>query len=156
QGAPFSAIAGQFSQSPSAADGGDVGWIVQGQLADELDRALLDMRPGQVAGPIRAEGGYYILMLRDRREPVSAAGATPAPVQATLPPPDPNASVALDRLLIPLPPDADAVVKDRTMTLANAASSQARSCADLPELAGRVQGSVYQRLGTMDPKTLAP
>ena len=34
QGAPFSSIANQFSQSPSAADGGDIGWIVQGQLAE--------------------------------------------------------------------------------------------------------------------------
>ena len=156
QGAPFSSIANQFSQSPSAADGGDVGWIVQGQLADELDQALLALRPGQVAGPIRAEGGYYILLLRDRREPASANGGNAPPVQAALPPPDPDAPVSLDRLLIPLPPDADAVLKDRTMTLANAASSQARSCADLPGVAGRVQGSVYQHLGTMDPKTLTP
>ena len=157
QGAPFSSIANQFSQSPSAADGGDIGWIVQGQLADEIDQALLTLRPGQVVGPIRAEGGYYILMLRDRREPVSAnAGANPLPVQAVAPPPDPNAPVSLDRLLLPLPPDADAVLKDRTMTLANAASSQARSCADLPAVAGRVTGSVYQRLGTLDPKDLAP
>ena len=156
QGAPFSAMASQFSQSPSAADGGDVGWMVQGQLAEELDQALLALRPGQVAGPIRAEGGYYILMLRDRREPASANGASPAPVQAEAPPPDPNAPVSLDRLLLPLPPDADPVVKDRTMTLANAASSQARSCADLPGVAGRVTGSVYQRLGTVDPKVLAP
>ena len=156
QGAPFSSMANQFSQSPSAADGGDIGWIVQGQLADELDQALLALRPGQVVGPIRAEGGYYILMLRDRREPAGANGTNSAPAQATLPPPDPNAPVSLDRLLIPLPPDADPVLKDRTMTLANAASSQARSCSDLPGLAGRVAGSLYQRLGSMDPKVLAP
>ena len=37
QGAPFQTVAGQFSQSPSAADGGDIGWVIQGQLADELD-----------------------------------------------------------------------------------------------------------------------
>jgi peptidyl-prolyl cis-trans isomerase SurA len=30
-GAPFQTVAGQFSQSPSAADGGDMGWVVQGQ-----------------------------------------------------------------------------------------------------------------------------
>src|SRR5262249_16936389 len=36
QGAPFASVAGQFSQSPSAADGGDIGWVVQGQLADEI------------------------------------------------------------------------------------------------------------------------
>ena len=28
-GAPFNTVASQFSQSPSAADGGDIGWVVQ-------------------------------------------------------------------------------------------------------------------------------
>ena len=87
QGAPFQTVAGQFSQSPSAADGGDIGWVIQGQLADELDHALLALRPGQIAGPIRAEGGYYVLLLRDRREPV---GTNPVEAQAT-PAADPNA-----------------------------------------------------------------
>ncbi len=69
QGASFQIVAGQFSQSPSAADGGDIGWVPQGQLAEELDRALFELKPGQIAGPIRAEGGYHVLLLRDRREP---------------------------------------------------------------------------------------
>src|SRR5207237_218537 len=55
QGAPFTAVAGQFSQSPSAADGGDIGWVVQGQLPEELDHALADLHPGDLAGPLRAE-----------------------------------------------------------------------------------------------------
>src|SRR5262245_30159959 len=70
QGAPFATVAGQFSQSPSAADGGDIGWVVQGQLADDLDGALSKLRPGQTTEPIRSEGGYYVLLLRDRREPI--------------------------------------------------------------------------------------
>ena len=49
QGAPFPTVAGQFSQSPSAADGGDIGWVVQGQLAEELDHALTKLRPGQTS-----------------------------------------------------------------------------------------------------------
>ena len=102
-GAPFQTVAGQFSQSPSAADGGDMGWVVQGQLPDELDHLLVDMKPGQVAGPVRAEGGYYLLLLRDRREPASSVAAEAPPA----PPPDPNAPVPLERLLIPLPANAD-------------------------------------------------
>ena len=63
QGAPFTAVAGQFSQSPSAADGGDIGWVIQGQLAEELDHALANLEPGDIAGPVQAEGGYYVLQL---------------------------------------------------------------------------------------------
>jgi peptidyl-prolyl cis-trans isomerase SurA len=149
QGVSFAIVAGQFSQSPSAADGGDIGWVTQGELAEELDTALLPLKPGQIAGPIRAEGGYHTLLLRDRREP---AGANV--VQLPLPPADPNAPLPLDRFLIPLPADADAMIKERAMTLANNVAGQLRTCADLPNIAGQLQGTVYQRLGNMNPGTL--
>jgi peptidyl-prolyl cis-trans isomerase SurA len=149
QGVSFAIVAGQFSQSPSAADGGDIGWVTQGELAEELDTALSPLKPGQIAGPIRAEGGYHILLLRDRREP---AGTNVA--DAPAPPADPNAPLPLDRFLIPLPADANAMIKERAMTLANNVAGQLRTCADLPNIAGQLQGTVYQRLGNMDPSTL--
>ena len=152
QGASFQSVAGQFSQSPSAASGGDIGWVIQGQLADELDHALSELRPGQIAGPIRAEGGYYILLLRDRREP---AGANIAPVPAAVAA-DPNAPLPLDRLLIPLPSNPDAMLKDRAMNLAMDVRNSARSCADLPNVAKQLQGTVYEHLGAMNPKDLEP
>jgi peptidyl-prolyl cis-trans isomerase SurA len=150
QGAPFQTVAGQFSQSPSAADGGDIGWVIQGQLADELDHALADLRPGQIAGPIRAEGGYYVLLLRDRREPQGSK------MLAEVPAADPNGPVPLDRFLIPLPSNPDAMLKDRAMTLINNVKSQARSCADLPAIASQLQGTVYTRMGAVNPTDLDP
>ena len=152
QGAPFQTVAGQFSQSPSAADGGDIGWVIQGQLAEELDRALLEVQPGQIAGPIRAEGGYYVLLLRDRREPAGTKLAEAPAVTAA----DPSAPLPLDRFLIPLPPNPDAMIRDRAMILATDVKSQVRSCADLPTIANQLQGTVYQRLGNMNPKDLNP
>ena len=149
QGVSFAIVAGQFSQSPSASDGGDIGWVAQGELAEELDAALLQIRPGQIAGPIRAEGGYHILLLRDRREPVGTDVA-----QMSAPAPDPNGPLPLDRFLIPLPADADATIKGRAMTLANNVAGQLRTCADIPGIANQLQGTVYQRLGTMDPNNL--
>jgi peptidyl-prolyl cis-trans isomerase SurA len=148
QGAPFPTVAGQFSQSPSAADGGDIGWVIQGQLADELDHALADLRPGQIAGPIRAEGGYYVLQLRDRREPQGSK------MLAEVPAVDPKAPIPLDRFLIPLPANPDATLKDRAMTLMTNVKNQTRSCADLPAIASQLQGTVYTRLGAVDPKNL--
>jgi peptidyl-prolyl cis-trans isomerase SurA len=152
QGAPFQTVAGQFSQSPSAADGGDIGWVIEGQLADELDRALLGLRPGQIAGPIRAEGGYYVLLLRDRREPAGTkVDETPATAAA-----GPDAPVPLGRFLIPLPANPDAMLKERAMALAANVKNQTRGCADLPNIANQLQGTVYQRLGNMNPKDLDP
>ena len=152
QGAPFQTVAGQFSQSPSAADGGDIGWVVQGQLADELDHALGDLRPGQITKPIRAEGGYYVLQLRDRREPIG----TKVDETKTAATKDPNAPIPLDRLLIPLPANVDAMLKDRALTLANNVKMQVRSCTDLPGVSMQLQGTVYTKLGTPDLKELSP
>lgn len=71
QGAAFNAVARQFSQAATAATGGDLGWLSEGQLATELDKVLTEIKPGDISPPIRAGGGYYILLLRDKR---SAAG----------------------------------------------------------------------------------
>ena len=69
-GAPFSVAARQLSQSPSAAEGGDIGWVTDGQLAPELNAPLAALRIGQMAGPIRSACGYYVLLMRDRRDPI--------------------------------------------------------------------------------------
>jgi len=73
QGAPFAGVARQFSSAPSAAAGGDVGWVLSGDLAPQLEQALEQLRPGQLSDPIPVPGGVYILQLRDKR---SGAGAT--------------------------------------------------------------------------------
>ncbi|MEI6557140.1 MAG: peptidylprolyl isomerase [Rhodospirillaceae bacterium] len=67
QGAPFSAVARQFSQAAGANTGGDLGWVQIGQLSDELNKALVQLRPGQVSPPVRSPTGYHILMVRDQR-----------------------------------------------------------------------------------------
>ena len=66
-GVPFSAVAAQFSDAATAAVGGDVGWVLPGQLAPEVDETLERMQDGDIAGPVRAAGGYYILQLRGQR-----------------------------------------------------------------------------------------
>lgn len=80
-GASFPALAQQFSQSAGAMQGGDLGWVQQGQLAAELDSALQDMRSGMLSDPVRAPAGYHILLVRDTR---LAAGLNPAAVRVTL------------------------------------------------------------------------
>ena len=67
QGASFTAVARQFSQSAGATNSGDLGWVQQGQLPEELDAALRQLRPGQATRSIRSVTGYHILLLRDQR-----------------------------------------------------------------------------------------
>jgi peptidyl-prolyl cis-trans isomerase SurA len=66
-GAPFPLVARQFSASPTAAAGGDVGWIGASELAPELQPVAERLQPGQVSLPVRTPNGVYIIALRERR-----------------------------------------------------------------------------------------
>ncbi len=68
KGESFPMLATRFSQSATAARGGDLGWIRQGQLNAKLDNVLQKMEPGQISPPVRDDDGYYIFYLRDVRE----------------------------------------------------------------------------------------
>jgi len=76
---PFPALAQQFSQSPTAAVGGDLGWVLPGELERELDRTIAGMSAGQISNPIRTSSGYHILLLQDVR-----ASGEPAPLRHIL------------------------------------------------------------------------
>ncbi len=67
QGASFSAIAQQFSQSPTAAVGGDLGWLTAAELPRDLNQVVQGMQAGQLSAPIRTAGGYYLVGLLDKR-----------------------------------------------------------------------------------------
>ena len=66
RGAPFPALARQFSGSGTAAVGGDRGLVFEAQLEPELLAAVRKMRPGQIIGPVRTITGYYIVQLISR------------------------------------------------------------------------------------------
>ena len=67
-GAKFGAIAYNFSQSASAAVGGNLGWIQPGNLASELTQVIEKLGPGQVSQPILTLDGFYILKVENKRD----------------------------------------------------------------------------------------
>jgi peptidyl-prolyl cis-trans isomerase SurA len=68
RGVPFPVAATQFSQSQTALQGGDMGWVRPEELAPEVAAVVTRMPPGAIANPIRVPGGYQIVALRQRRE----------------------------------------------------------------------------------------
>ncbi|WP_240008149.1 peptidylprolyl isomerase [Pseudaquidulcibacter saccharophilus] len=66
-GASFGRVAQQFSFSPSAATGGDLGWVVQGELRPEVAKIVDTIPVGQVSDPIPVQGGYMIVAVRNKR-----------------------------------------------------------------------------------------
>jgi peptidyl-prolyl cis-trans isomerase SurA len=72
QGGSFVGYARQFSQSSSAAVGGDLGWMRPEQLPDQLANAVRQMRPGTISQPIKVPGGYSIVAVQDVRKILTA------------------------------------------------------------------------------------
>ena len=66
-GAPFQLLAQQFSSAASAARGGDVGWVREGEQRPEIDAAIKAMEPGSVSAPIRVPGGVYVIALIEKK-----------------------------------------------------------------------------------------
>ena len=64
-GAPFQSLAQQFSQNGG---GGQLGWVSEGMLDDELMRALSRLNINSITPPIRANDGYHIMLLMDKRK----------------------------------------------------------------------------------------
>ena len=67
-GAPFAVVAAQFSQSQTALQGGDLGWVDKNQLDPAVLRVVQEMPPSAISNPIRVPGGFSIVTLRAKRE----------------------------------------------------------------------------------------
>ncbi len=66
--APFSKVAQQFSQAAGSAQGGDLGWVQQGQLDPALDGILPKIPKGGISDPVKTVAGYHVLLIRDQRQ----------------------------------------------------------------------------------------
>lgn len=66
-GAPFTVLAQQFSSAPSAANGGDMGWVKAGDVRPEIAAVIPELDDGEVSEPIVVPGGVYVVAIIERR-----------------------------------------------------------------------------------------
>ena len=71
----FSSFARANSDSPSAANNGDIGWVRAGTLGPARNAALQDLRVGDISAPAAASGGQFIYAVRGVR-PIGTSSAT--------------------------------------------------------------------------------
>ncbi len=71
QGARFELAAQQYSNSPTAAVGGDLGWVSPNELEPEVQDVLAEMEPPALSSPIITDDGVYIYALRAVQDGVS-------------------------------------------------------------------------------------
>ena len=66
-GGDFTAAVRKYSRAPSAARGGEVGWVPNDRLPPQLAGMLSEMEIGQVSRPFPVSAGLSILKLLDKR-----------------------------------------------------------------------------------------
>src|SRR5258707_7262277 len=86
-------------------------------------------------------GAFKLHQLRETRELIGTMIAD-EPAAAAV---DPNAPVALDRLLIPLPANVSDEIKQRAMGLANGVRRRGPNRSDLPAVSSQAPGTGYTR-----------
>ena len=67
----FEEQAHKHSECPTALDGGKLGDLPRGKLFPELDKALFEMKAGEVSGVLESELGFHVL----RCDAITEAGA---------------------------------------------------------------------------------
>lgn len=138
-GADFKSVARQFSQSPTAAVGGNLDWVPQGQLEEELERALDALKMGEVSGPLRTLSGYYILQLTKQRQSSEF---------------DPNdETVTLAQVFMPITGTAAMPAKARS-DMVHLVQQNAQSCSDMDIFAKELQTPQSGSLGKIKSKDL--
>jgi peptidyl-prolyl cis-trans isomerase SurA len=66
-GEDFAKVAREVSKGPSAADGGDIGWLRRGTVQKQLEDAAFALKDGQVSPLVRAGPGLHVLKVEGRR-----------------------------------------------------------------------------------------
>ena len=64
----FKAAASKFSITSSSNKGGDIGWIKETFLSEEIVKLLRQMKEGDITKPIKYPNGYLLLKINDKKE----------------------------------------------------------------------------------------
>ncbi|WP_306015834.1 peptidylprolyl isomerase [Oceanicaulis sp. MMSF_3324] len=133
QGAPFQAIASQFSDAASASSGGDTGYLPLSGINAQVAETVTQMEPGQISNPIRIPGGFQIIALIDRREGQVIEQLTLA--QITIP---------------------NSRLTDENRSALSEAAARVSSCDALDTSMGEIDGAFVTNLGEVGANALVP
>lgn len=135
QGADFAALASEFSQDQGAIRGGDWGWVRLDMLDPPVAQVVQSLPPGQIGGPVRGAGGYYVVAVKATRT-IDARTVSAGTVE-------------MGQILWSLPTDAADSEVRKALSQANPLISRVQSCADLANIAGDAKPGVYRNLGNV-------
>ncbi len=132
-GAPFDALARQFSHSATAAVGGDLGWVRSAMLDPGTLKIVSALRKGGISAPVRTVIGFRVYLLRDSRK-VAAKGPG-------------ETVVALKQIFFPLPGGATPGEARTQLDLAKTVGGAVAGCSDMDTAAEEVRSPRPATLG---------
>lgn len=135
QGADFAALATEFSQDQGAMRGGDWGWVRLDMLDQPVAQVVQSLPPGQVGGPVRGAGGYYVVLVKAAR--VIDARAVSA------------GTVEMEQILWSLPSNAAETEVNKAISQANPLISRIQSCSDISGVAQDAKPGIHRSLGNV-------
>ncbi len=87
KGQDFRELAKKYSNLPSAADGGDIGTLKEGDMAADMREAIVNLKPGQVSKIIETPAGFQFFKLiasKDGVDPESSYESAEESIRETL------------------------------------------------------------------------
>jgi peptidyl-prolyl cis-trans isomerase SurA len=65
--ATFEELAKLYSNDLSASKGGDLGWVYPGDTVPEFERAMNELKPGEVSEPVETPFGFHLIQVLERK-----------------------------------------------------------------------------------------
>lgn len=66
-GGDFAELARLYSQDGTASKGGDLGWVYPGDTVPEFERAMDQLKVGEISQPIQTQFGFHLIQVLERR-----------------------------------------------------------------------------------------
>ncbi|ELP88016.1 peptidyl-prolyl cis-trans isomerase NIMA-interacting, putative [Entamoeba invadens IP1] len=67
EGKAFNQVAMEYSED-KAKDGGNLGWVVRGQMTGDFQEIAFNAPVGKYTQPFKTQHGYHIVLVEDRKQ----------------------------------------------------------------------------------------